>query len=88
MGSNVISGSAKGIIVSVGNDTLFGHVAETLSEKPIQSSFELGIHKTFHATDQIYVIDGSSSYRHQWAYKRGLARSFSFWTICSSWSNT
>ncbi|WP_270272092.1 cation-transporting P-type ATPase, partial [Enterococcus lactis] len=31
MGSNVISGSAEGIIVSVGNDTLFGHVAETLS---------------------------------------------------------
>ncbi|HFL0881212.1 TPA: magnesium-translocating P-type ATPase [Enterococcus faecium] len=46
MGSNVISGSAEGIIVSVGNETLFGHVAETLSEKPIQSSFELGIHKT------------------------------------------
>lgn len=34
MGSNVISGSAEGIIVSVGNDTLFGHVAETLSENP------------------------------------------------------
>ena len=32
MGSNVISGSAEGIIVSVGNETLFGHVAETLSE--------------------------------------------------------
>lgn len=46
MGSNVISGSAEGIIVSVGNETLFGHVAQTLSEKPIKSSFEIGIHKT------------------------------------------
>lgn len=46
MGSNVISGSAEGIIVSVGKNTLFGHVAQTLSEKPIKSSFELGIHKT------------------------------------------
>lgn len=46
MGSNVISGSAAGIIVSVGNETLFGHVAQTLSEKPIKSSFEIGIHKT------------------------------------------
>ena len=46
MGSNVISGSAEGIIVSVGNETLFGHVALTLSEKPIKSSFEIGIHKT------------------------------------------
>lgn len=46
MGSNVISGSAEGIIVSVGNETLFGQVAQTLSEKPIKSSFEIGIHKT------------------------------------------
>ncbi|NBA38150.1 magnesium-translocating P-type ATPase [Enterococcus hirae] len=46
MGSNVISGSVEGIIVSVGNETLFGHVAQTLSEKPIKSSFEIGIHKT------------------------------------------
>ncbi|EMF0182881.1 magnesium-translocating P-type ATPase [Enterococcus hirae] len=46
MGSNVISGSAEGIIVSVGNETLFGHVAQTLSEKPIKSIFEIGIHKT------------------------------------------
>ncbi|EPB3019931.1 magnesium-translocating P-type ATPase [Enterococcus hirae] len=46
MGSNVISGSAEGIIVSVGNETLFGHVAQTLSEKPIKSSFEIAIHKT------------------------------------------
>ncbi|MBA5252907.1 magnesium-translocating P-type ATPase [Enterococcus hirae] len=46
MGSNVISGSAEGIIVSVGNETLFGNVAQTLSEKPIKSSFEIGIHKT------------------------------------------
>ncbi|EMF0525136.1 magnesium-translocating P-type ATPase [Enterococcus hirae] len=46
MGSNVISGSAEGIIVSVGNETLFGHVAQTLSEKPIKSNFEIGIHKT------------------------------------------
>lgn len=46
MGSNVISGSAEGIVVSVGNETLFGHVAQTLSEKPIKSSFEIGIHKT------------------------------------------
>ncbi|MBF8807468.1 MAG: magnesium-translocating P-type ATPase [Enterococcus lacertideformus] len=46
MGSNVISGSAEGIIISVGNQTLFGHVAQTLSEKPIKSNFEVGIHKT------------------------------------------
>lgn len=46
MGSNVISGSAEGIIISVGNDTMFGHVAQNLSQKPIKTSFELGIQKT------------------------------------------
>lgn len=46
MGSNVISGSAEGVIIAVGNQTLFGQVAQTLSEKPIKSSFEIGIHKT------------------------------------------
>lgn len=46
MGSNVISGSAEGIIISVGNDTMFGHVAQNLSQKTIKTSFELGIQKT------------------------------------------
>ncbi|MGX7173962.1 magnesium-translocating P-type ATPase [Enterococcus ratti] len=46
MGSNVISGSAKGIVLSVGKQTMFGHVAQILSEKPVQSSFEMGISKT------------------------------------------
>ncbi|MBO0462529.1 magnesium-translocating P-type ATPase [Enterococcus sp. DIV1298c] len=46
MGSNVISGSAEGIIISVGNDTMFGHVAQNLSQKPVKTSFELGIQKT------------------------------------------
>ncbi|WP_297077656.1 magnesium-translocating P-type ATPase, partial [uncultured Enterococcus sp.] len=46
MGSNVISGSAEGIVVSTGNDTLFGNVAQALSDAPIQTNFEIGIHKT------------------------------------------
>ncbi|WP_086349856.1 magnesium-translocating P-type ATPase [Candidatus Enterococcus clewellii] len=46
MGSNVISGSAEGIVVSTGNRTLFGNVAKELATKPIKSSFDLGIQKT------------------------------------------
>lgn len=46
MGSNVISGSAEGIVVSTGNATLFGNVAQALSDAPIQTNFEIGIHKT------------------------------------------
>ncbi|WP_430606250.1 magnesium-translocating P-type ATPase [Enterococcus sp. AZ170] len=46
MGSNVISGSAEGIVVSVGDDTLFGKVAQDVSDKNPQTNFELGISKT------------------------------------------
>lgn len=46
MGSNVISGSAEGVVIGTGNRTLFGNVAGSLSSKPIQTSFETGIRKT------------------------------------------
>ncbi|WP_442896576.1 magnesium-translocating P-type ATPase [Enterococcus sp. 5H] len=46
MGSNVISGSAEGIVVSVGDNTLFGKVAQDVSEKNPQTNFEIGISKT------------------------------------------
>lgn len=46
MGSNVISGSAQGIVVSVGDNTLFGKVAQDVSEKNPQTNFEIGISKT------------------------------------------
>lgn len=46
MGSNVISGSAEGVVIATGNRTLFGDVAKSLSTKPVQTSFELGIRKT------------------------------------------
>ncbi|OTP10139.1 magnesium-translocating P-type ATPase [Enterococcus sp. 10A9_DIV0425] len=46
MGSNVISGSAEGVVVAVGKHTMFGHVAQTLSEQPVKTNFELGIQKT------------------------------------------
>ena len=43
MGSNVVSGSAVGIVAAVGNDTIFGKVAKTLSTKPPKTTFEKGI---------------------------------------------
>ncbi|THB61601.1 magnesium-translocating P-type ATPase [Vagococcus silagei] len=46
MGSNVISGSAIGMIISVGNDTLFGQIAKDVSGKKTLTSFDLGISKT------------------------------------------
>lgn len=43
MGSNVISGTASGIIIATGNDTLLGGMAKALSVKPPETSFEKGI---------------------------------------------
>lgn len=43
MGSNVISGSAAGVIVATGDDTIFGDMAKNVSDKPVQTNFEKGV---------------------------------------------
>jgi Mg2+-importing ATPase len=43
MGSNVVSGTATGVVVAVGDDTIFGDMAKNVSEKPVQTSFEKGV---------------------------------------------
>lgn len=43
MGSNVISGSAFGIVIAVGDDTIFGEMAQTVTEKPDKTTFEKGV---------------------------------------------
>lgn len=43
MGSNVISGSAKALVVAVGNDTMIGMMAKSLDEKPPKTTFEKGV---------------------------------------------
>ncbi len=45
MGSNVISGSATCMVLTVGSDTYFGQVAKTISGKKTKTSFEIGINK-------------------------------------------
>lgn len=43
MGTNVLSGFAKGIVVATGNDTMFGEIAQELNKKPTVTSFEKGV---------------------------------------------
>ena len=43
MGSNVVSGTARGIVIATGDDTIFGDMARTLNEKPAETSFEKGV---------------------------------------------
>jgi len=43
MGSNITSGTGQGVVVNVGSDTVFGSIAESLSEHRGETSFDLGI---------------------------------------------
>lgn len=43
MGTNVISGTAKGVVTAVGAETLFGDMAHSVSEKPVRTGFEKGV---------------------------------------------
>ena len=43
MGTDVISGSAVGVVVATGNDTIFGDMAKAISVKRVETSFEKGI---------------------------------------------
>ena len=43
MGTNVISGSAKGVVIQIADNTYFGSIADTLAEPKPKSSFEIAI---------------------------------------------
>ncbi|MDO4925745.1 MAG: magnesium-translocating P-type ATPase [Turicibacter sp.] len=43
MGSNVISGSAIGVVVATGDDTLFGSMASSLAQEAVETSFTKGV---------------------------------------------
>ena len=45
MGSNVVSGSAMGVVVATGDSTIFGEMAKSITAKPAQTSFEKGINQ-------------------------------------------
>lgn len=43
MGSNVISGSAKAVVISVGDSTLFGSMAKSIAGEAVETSFTKGV---------------------------------------------
>ena len=45
-GTEVVSGSAKGIVVRTGNNTLFGDIADELAHEEPETSFDIGIKNT------------------------------------------
>ena len=44
MGSNVISGSASAVVVTVGDHTLFGSMASEVAHEAVETSFSKGVH--------------------------------------------
>ncbi len=43
MGSSVVSGSARGVVITVGNETMLGAAAKALEVKPPKTTFEKGV---------------------------------------------
>ncbi len=43
MGSDVVSGSAKVVVVAVGNDTIFGSISASVTDTPEKTAFEIGV---------------------------------------------
>ena len=43
MGTNVISGSAKGVVIKIADDTYFGKIAHTLTNRKPQTDFQKGV---------------------------------------------
>lgn len=43
MGTNVISGSAKGVVIKIADDTYFGKIAHTLTDRKPQTAFQKGV---------------------------------------------
>lgn len=44
-GTNVLSGTATGIVVAVGRETQLGQMAKALDEKPVKSAFDRGVNE-------------------------------------------
>ena len=43
MGTSVVSGTGIGVVVTTGNDTIFGDMSKNVSVKPAKTSFEKGV---------------------------------------------
>jgi P-type Mg2+ transporter len=73
MGTNVLSGSARGVVLATGTNTYFGSLAEKLAGKREATSFDVGVHKftwlmirfMLVMVSLTFVINGVT--KHDWA---------------------
>lgn len=56
MGSNIVSGVSLAIVLKTGNNTYFGSMAEQLTGKPAQSSFEQGVQSVSNLLIRMMIV--------------------------------
>lgn len=56
MGTNVISGSSKGVVIKTGDDTYFGKVAHTLSRGKPKTAFQSGVESVSNMLIKFMII--------------------------------
>ncbi|KUH47322.1 magnesium-translocating P-type ATPase [Mycoplasmopsis meleagridis] len=87
MGSNVVSGSAKAIVVVSGNNTYLGQIAQKVNEKPVKTDFEKGIKSVswllikimLVVVPLVFVISGLNSWNpEQYKNAKNWLDSFAF----------
>lgn len=68
-GSNVLSGSARGVVVNTGSKTHFGAIAEKLAGERVQTSFDKGIAGFTHLMIRFMVVMVSVVFLIVWGTK-------------------
>ncbi len=74
MGSNVISGSAEGIVIAAGKDTSFGRIAEKLTGKKAATSFDEGINRVSWMLIRFILIMAPTVFLVNGLFKTGSGR--------------
>ncbi|MDY5251249.1 MAG: magnesium-translocating P-type ATPase [Erysipelotrichaceae bacterium] len=72
MGSNVISGMASGIVIAVGDNTLFGSMASSIAKEGVETNFSKGINAVswvlirfmMFMVPIVFIINGIT--KHDW----------------------
>lgn len=78
MGTHVISGTAKALIISTGKDTEFGKISERLKLKPLETDFERGVRRFGYFLMEVTLILVISIFAINVLLKRPALDSFLF----------
>lgn len=78
MGTNVVSGSGIGVVVSIGNQTYFGNLAKSISHKKIETNFDKGVKEIGFMLIKFVVIMAIAVFIINSVFKGNLITSFIF----------